>query len=300
MKPMQRYKSLVLPVALVVGYLLRSLCATLSPVVPVLIFAILLLTFSGVDLKRLRPTRLDLLTALFQTFISIGIYAALLSLTGNDTLAQGGMMCVLCPVASSVTVVASMLGANPRRTTTYTIAGNLLVALIAPLYITLIRSGQDVSFAASFRLIMLKIMSIIALPFFIAFIMQRFTPKINAAIARFKSASFYLWALALLLTIGQTADFVAKRWQSNLSDVLWLGVISLFICILQFAIGKMLGRHYGDAIAGGQQLAQKNSAMGIWILNSFLNPVASVGMAFYSIWQNLYNSWQLACIHRNS
>lgn len=290
---MQRYKSFVLPVALVAGYFLRHLCALISVAVPYVIFAILVLTFSGVRLSRLRPGKLDLWIAIFQVVISAGFYLLFKSLTSNEIIAQGAMMCILCPVASSVTVVASMLGANPVRTTTYTIVGNLLVALIAPAYISLIDNQAGTSYIDSFVLIFCKIAVVIALPFFVMLLMQKYLPRINDKIANYKSASFYLWAFALLVTIGQTADFVVMRWKGDVSEVAWLGVVSLIICAVQFTVGRLIGNKFGDRIAGGQLLAQKNSAMGIWMLNTFLNPVASVAMAFYSIWQNIFNSYQI-------
>ena len=46
--------------------------------------------------------------------------------------AQGVLIGVLCPVAASVVVIASMLGAKRETTTAYTIVGNLMVAIIAP------------------------------------------------------------------------------------------------------------------------------------------------------------------------
>lgn len=289
---MQKYKSLVLPIALISGYFLRQLCSSLSVAVPYVIFAILVLTFSGVHLSSLRPSKLDLWIASFQTVVSIGLYWILNTLTHNEVLAQGALMCVLCPVASSVTVVAAMLGANPVRTTTYTILGNLLVALLGPVYISAI-SEPGTRFADMFLLIFAKIAVVIALPFFLVLIIQKVSPKLNDKIARYKQMSFYLWAFALFVTIGQTIDFVVLSHNDNLDNVIWLGVISLAICVLQFSLGKMLGQKYNDRMAGGQLLAQKNSAMGIWMLNTFMNPIASVGLAFYSIWQNLFNSWQI-------
>lgn len=291
---MQKYKSLVLPIALVAGYFLRHLCSALAVAVPYVIFAILVLTFSGVRLTSLRPSWLDLWIAAIQAVASIGLYWLLRSLTHDEILAQGGLMCVLCPVASSVTVVAAMLGANPVRTTTYTILGNLLVSVVAPVYISIIMDAEaNTNFWDMFALIFVKIGVVIALPFVVVVCLQRFLPTVNAKMSEYKQFSFYLWAFALFVTIGQTIDFVAGRWGENLANVVWLGVISLSICISQFCLGKALGRRYGDRIAGGQMLAQKNSAMGIWMLNTFLNPVASVGLAFYSIWQNIFNSWQI-------
>lgn len=290
---MQRYKSLVLPVALVLGYFLRQMCSVLSVMVPYVIFGILILTFSGVRLASLRPTKLDLWIALFQTVVSIGVFWLVMAVSSDEIIAQGGMMCVLCPVASSVTVVASMLGASPVRTTTYTIVGNLLVVVVAPAYITLISDIDGVSIGTSFGLILCKVALVIALPFFIMLFMQRYLPKLNARLAVYKQMSFYLWAFALFVTIGQTADFVVMRWQGNGDKVLWLGIVSFVICFTQFPVGRFIGRRYGDYVAGGQLLAQKNTAMGIWMINTFLNPIASVGMASYSIWQNIFNSWQI-------
>ena len=291
---MQRYKSLVLPVALIAGYFFRQLCSEVSFAVPYVIFGILVLTFSGVRLASLRPSKLDLCIALFQTLVSISFYGLMKWITNDEVLAQGVMMCVLCPVASSVTVVASMLGANAMRTTTYTIVGNLLVAVVAPFYISVISgSAGRADFLTSFGLIFSKVALVIALPFIVVWLLQRYMPAVNAAIAQYKQGSFYLWAFALLVTIGQTADFVIMRWRENVENVFWLGVISLCICIIQFSFGRVVGRRYSDYIAGGQLMAQKNSAMGIWMLNTFLNPVASVAMAYYSICQNVFNSWQI-------
>ena len=203
------------------------------------------------------------------------------------------MMCVLCPVASSVTVVAAMLGANPVRTTTYTIVGNLLVAMVAPVYISIIGGDRAMSPGSYFLLIFSKVAVVIALPFFVVLLLQRFLPAVSCRISGYKQWSFYLWAFALFVTIGQTADYVAGGWDGGYGNMVWLGGGALAVCIAQFAIGRIIGRRYGDTVAGGQILAQKNSAMGIWIINSFLNPVASVAMAFYSIWQNVFNSWQI-------
>lgn len=298
---MQKYKSLVLPIAIILGYFLRQGCTVLAVTVPYVIFAILILTFSGVKLASLRPGKLDLCIASFQAIVSFGVYWTVLWLTSDEILAQGTMMCVLCPVASSVTVVASMLGADPKRTTTYTIVGNLLVAAIAPVYISMIANETSShSFGSYFLIIFSKIALVIALPFVLGWSIQKYLPTLNGVIAAYKHLSFYLWAFALCVTIGQTIDFVILKWNGNFENVFWLGISSLAVCSMQFAIGRVVGKRYNDRIAGGQLMGQKNSAIGIWMLNTFLNPVASVGMAYYSIWQNIFNSWQIYRASRKS
>ena len=34
--------------------------------------------------------------------------------------------------------------------------------------------------------------------------------------------------------------------------------------------------------------------MGIWMANTFLSPLSAVFLAFYSVYQNLFNAWQIA------
>ena len=185
------------------------------------------------------------------------------------------------------------MGANRIMVTTYTIVGNLVIAVAAPLYFSLIGVHPDLSFTSSFLTILRKIGPTIGLPFFIILFLQLTFPKANQVLARHSGLSFYLWACALLLNLGQTIDFIFLHGQGHWHIIAWLGVASLLFCILQFGLGKWLGHFYGDTMAGGQLLGQKNSAMGIWMANTFLHPLSSVFMAFYSVFQNVFNSWQL-------
>ena len=56
---MLKIKSYVLPIAIVLGLLLHDYCAAFSVVVPYIIFTIILLTFTAVDITKLRFKHLD-------------------------------------------------------------------------------------------------------------------------------------------------------------------------------------------------------------------------------------------------
>lgn len=290
---MQKYKSFVLPAAIVLGLVGHSIWGKLLPVVPYLIFAILVLAFSSIELRKLRPSRMDAYLAAFQTVVSIALYYLGAKTFGSEITGQAMMMGVLCPVASSVTVVASMLGADRRLTISYTIVGNLLISLIGPVYISLTEAHTQAGIFDAMCAIFGRIAPVIALPFFVVLAMQRFTPRIAAFTARYNGLSFYLWALALLLTLGNTIHFMFTDGADHILLIVVLASLSVIICVIQFAVGRMIGKRLGDTIAGGQCLGQKNVAMGIWITNTYLNPLASVLPACYSIWQNIWNSIQL-------
>ena len=129
---MQRLRPYVLPIAIALGLLLHRWCAAGSFLVPYLIFCILTLSFSAVDLRRLKVTMLDVWLMLFQVVVSTGCYLLVKLLSGNNIIAEGVLVGVLCPVASSVAVISCLLGANRATVTTYTIVGNLMVAVVAP------------------------------------------------------------------------------------------------------------------------------------------------------------------------
>ena len=286
-------KPYVLPVALLLGALFHNFCGQIAFITPYIVFTILLLTFSAVEIKSLRLSWLDLWLALFQMTVSIGGYYLLVSIGADKIIAQGLLIGVLCPVAASVAVISCMMGANRRTVTTYTIVGNLMVAIVAPLYFTIVGDHPEHSFLESFWMILKKIGPTIGFPFFIVPFLQKILPKVNNAMARYKGASFYLWACALFINLGQTIDFIFLNGEGHWYIIGWLGFSALLFCAIQFGFGKWLGRRYGDTIAGGQLLGQKNSSMGIWMATTFLTPLSSVFMAFYSVFQNVFNSWQL-------
>lgn len=291
------YRQYVLPAAIVLGLLLHNVCASLAFLVPYLIFTILLLTFTAVDIRRLKVQKLDLWLMAYQVVVAAVAYLAIALPGGDKTIAEGAMMGALTPVAASSTVVACMLGANRQTMTGYSIIGNLLIAVVAPLFFTLIGDHPEHSLGASYLLMLGKISSTLALPFFIALALQLVWPRANNAVARYTGWSYYVWALAFFLTIGQTIHFIFKNGQGHWYIIAWLAALALVFCILQFALGRKLGRHYGDPVSGAQLMGQKNAAMGIWMCNTFLSPLSAVFMAFYSIFQNLYNAWQIAHHH---
>ena len=290
---MQKLRSYVLPIAIVLGLLLHEWCAAFSVVVPYVIFSILLLTFSAVDVTKLRFKPLFIWIILVQVGASVGMYALLKLLHVNEIIAEGIFIGILCPVAAAVAVVSTMLGADRNTVTSYTVIGNLVISIVAPVYFSYIGVNQDMPFWTSFLQILKRIGTVIGLPFFIALALQLCLPKANAFLSRCKGLAFYLWAVALLLTLGQTIHFIFLNGKGNWNSILWLGISALLFCIIQFGLGKWIGHKYGDTIAGGQLLGQKNSAMGIWMANHYLHPLAAVFLAFYSVYQNLFNSWQL-------
>ena len=48
-----------------------------------------------------------------------------------------------------------------------------------------------------------------------------------------------------------------------------------------------------SSITAGQAFGQENTSLGVWMAQTFLDPLSSLGAAAYILWQNLFNATQL-------
>jgi BASS family bile acid:Na+ symporter len=122
---------------------------------------------------------------------------------------------------------------------------------------------------------------------------NKFLPKVSEIFQKKAQISFYLWSLALVVVSGRTVEFIISQDKSNYIIEILLAIFSFFVCVLQFWLGRKIGRKHQDTVAGGQGLGQKNTILAIWMAQVYLNPIASIGPGAYVLWQNIINSWQV-------
>lgn len=282
----------MLPIAMVLGIAFHGRLSVLSPVIPYLLSVMLFITYSRVRWSDVRLTKFHYILLSIQYAGSAAVY--LLLRPFNEILAQAAMICVLTATATSAPVVAGMLGGNIAVTAAYSIISNLSVAFIAPAFLSLIGvNDNSSSFAASFWHIFRSVIPILILPFLLALLIKKTAPGVHRKIQSAQIFSFYIWAVALTIVIGNITHNILSQDSSNYILELLIAVVSLVICVTQFYFGKKIGTHFGRTIAGGQSLGQKNTVLAIWLAQTYLNPLASLGPGMYVMWQNLVNSWQL-------
>lgn len=136
-------------------------------------------------------------------------------------------------------------------------------------------------------------MPILLVPFVLALLLAKISPKAHQKVRSAQIVSFYLWAAALTIVIGNVTQFVLAHNDGNYSLELIIGAITLTVCLLQFIFGRRIGSRFNNTVAGGQSLGQKNTVLAIWLTQTYLNPLASLGPGLYVLWQNLVNSWQI-------
>lgn len=293
---MQKYRSLILPLAIVLGIFFHEHIVILQPALPYCIFLMLYFSFNALDVKRMRFTKFDLWLLLFQLIVSSAVFFLLKPF--DEVVAQGSFVTVLAPTASAAIAVSFLLGANISMMSTYLIVCNLMVAVVAPLSFTLIGSNADISFWGSFVAILYNVFPMLIAPFVLAVLTRRFLPKASKYFDKHKNISFYIWAFSLTVVISRSIGLLMAQFYEHRVMFLWMVVVSLFLCFLQFYVGHIIGKHYGDKVAGGQALGQKNTVLAIWMAQSYLNPLSSIVPTLYVIWQNLYNSFQIIAMNQ--
>lgn len=284
-------RTISMPIGMVVGALL---CYPITAFdewsgeisTPFFIFSMLFCTFCRVDIREMRPSWLHFWLMVAQIVGTVAVYWLLLPL--GDTVAQGGMICALAPMAMGAMVIAGMLGAKIETMATHSLICNILTAFIAPPLLSMWGNGT-----CTISEILLRVTPLLISPFVVAQLCRWLTPKAAHWVGSHAMISFYLWLGSLVVIMGKTTHFIIESGTEHIKTEILLAVSALVICLVQFTLGHWLGRRYGDESAGGQALGQKNTVLAIWLAQSFLNPLACIAPTAYIVWQNIVNSYQI-------
>ncbi len=287
----QLIKPWILPFAMIIGVLFHDYIGKVAFLSPYLIFVMLLITYCRISPDRFKIPRYIWMLLAVQIAGSLAVFMAIKPF-GLD-LAQGAFICIFCPTATAAPVVTGMLGGSITAIAVYSLISNIAVALLAPILFSFISPGTDIRFIDSVLAISAKVLPLILAPLAIAIMLEIFTPRVHDAIARRQSLSFYIWACALIIVVGNAVSFIMDEPYEKIPEMLLIAFLSLITCCGQFFIGRKIGARYGEKISGAQGLGQKNTVLAIWMALTFLNPIASVGPAAYVAWQNTINSLQL-------
>ena len=303
------FRELALPCSLGLGavvYLIFANVPFLEPfgeavgphlisLMPVVLFCLLYVTFCKIEIKEMKPKTWHFVLQLIRTSLAALMVLAIYLFGSNyDTklVLEGAFICFICPTAAAVAVVTEKLGGSIGSLTTYTVIANIFTMIIIPTLFPMVEKGADVSFLYMSMMVFRNVTTVLVVPLILALLSRRFLPKFVAQVKSVKDLGFYMWCFNLTILMGETLRNILHATVSGWILALLL-IVPLLVCLIQFCIGKAVGRHYGDSISAGQALGQKNTIVGIWLTLTFLNPLAAVAPGAYVVWQNLVNGWQL-------
>ena len=293
----QNIKTLILPVAMLAGFLFSGFFAMLNLSTPYILFAMLFITFCRISPSEMRFSPMVVWLILLQVVGGVGVYLLLAQF--DTTVAQGIAMCVYAPTAIGSLVIGGMLGANLATMATMIFFSNLTVGLLSPLLFSFVGQQTELSFVDSLLTVVSRVGPLLLIPLGLSMVLRKVAPRVHEAVKRRQDISFWLWVAALAITTGQTVEFVIAQDSGDYTLEIVIAAGAFAACLMQFLAGRIIGNRFGDRISGGQSLGQKNTLLAIWMTQTYFHPLSSLGPASYVLWQNLVNTWQL-WRHRSS
>lgn len=292
-----RLKPWMLPIAMLLGIIFHNNIGYVAFLSKYIIFVMLLITYTRLKISDFHIGAYIWWLLAAQILGAAGAYFLIKPL--NELVAQGVFICIICPTATAAPVITGMLGGSISKVATYSLFSNIAVALLAPPFLSWLgpEGGTDtaITFTDSLYRISVTVLPLILGPIVVALMMERYTPRAHKTLSTHQGLSFYIWAFALIIVVGNSVSFMLKEPASMIPVIIILAIASLAACIAQFAVGRAIGGKYGDKISGAQSLGQKNTVLAIWLALSYLNPVVSIAPAAYVAWHNTINSWQIYC-----
>ncbi len=309
MKVFSFFRKFALPCSLVLGalgYLIFANVPFLQPLgdavgprlvelMPVVLFALLYVTFCKIVIKEMKPKAWHFVLQLIRTSLALLMVIAICLFGKNyetKVILEGAFICFICPTAAAVAVVTEKLGGSIGSLTTYTVIANIFTMIIIPSLFPMVEKGADVSFLYMSMMVFRNVTTVLVVPLLLALLSRKFLPRFVDKVKSVKDLGFYMWCFNLTILMGETLRNFLHSTVSGWILALLL-IVPLAVCLVQFAIGKAVGRHWDASISAGQALGQKNTIVGIWLTLTFLNPLAAVAPGAYVVWQNLVNGWQL-------
>ena len=294
MKVIGFIKNWMLPIAMAVGvaayYIYvnipvldgthQAVSKAISYVQPALLFCMLFVSFCRMSIRELRPRAwmLELLAIQVVSFVVMGLLLVWMPDLPGRVVIESAMVCMICPTATAAAVVTTRLHGNANVVVSYTCLINMAVSLVVPAMVPFLHEGTmpGMGFELSFLLILAKVFPLLMMPLMAAWLVRHLFPRFHAFILQQPNLAFNLWAVSLSLAIAVSVKALVHSEESTWNMV-GIALASLVCCLVQFGLGRLIGRRHGEPVAGTQSLGQKNTVFAIWMGYTFLNPVTQSG-----------------------
>lgn len=263
---------------------------------PVTVALMLFLQFNRISPHDLRIHRWHIRLLLLQALLFAGLSLLAANMPHGETriLVECATLCFICPTAAAAGVITDKLGGNLATSVSYVVLANGLAAVMIPLLVPVVNPTEGMSFGRSFLGICNRVFPLLILPLLAAWFIRYTMRRVQVFLMRYTHWAFYMWGIGLTLALYLTTRALLTSGISW-GGALLIALVALVCTLLQFFLGRKAGKPYGrsESITAGQAMGQKNTGFLIWLGYSFMTPVTSVAGGLYSIFQNLFNSWEL-------
>lgn len=227
--------------AMLIGVLGYKWLHHLSPILPVLLFIMLLFSYTKVSPRDLKPKKIHYALLLVQW--SMGILLYILLAPWSPFLAQGLALLILTPTAISAPVVTTMLGGSGGFIVSYLIPSNLLIVTFGPLLIGwLYPDVIEGSYLTTVWNILSQVTTLLILPLTIVWFLRYFAPKVHNVMYDHAKVSFYAWVILVAVVMGTSTYRFINDEQLEFGTLVILSVSTLLLALWLFATGGFFSK----------------------------------------------------------
>jgi BASS family bile acid:Na+ symporter len=214
---------------------------------------------------------------------------AIARLVGDRDLALAAFFTAIAPTATAAPVVTSFLRGRVEYVLSAFLLTNLGIAAVMPVLLALVLTRPTPSVVGE---VGSNIALVVFLPLAAGWLLRRIYPPAALWPRRWNNVTFGAWTATLFLVSANISAFVLAQPTRPLAQLVAIGCASLLICVVNFGVGHLVGgAQYGKEAS--QSLGQKNTTLTLFLALTYANPLVALGPAFYVLWHNLWNSWQL-------
>ncbi len=254
----------------------------------------LLFAFLSIKVDHRMFSRIHGWIALLNVIIPIALY--LLCLPLGKTVALTAFLMGVTPTAAGAPILAQFLRTDIGFVTSAVLINSPLMALAIPLLLPFV---VPVDRPVSLQEVLLPVVTIIGFPLLVAEIIKRSNAGLVQQLLSFKMIAFYLFLFNVWLGSGKATHYILYEQNEAWQLLALIGFVTAFTCLFNFKIGEGLKRR-DKPYAGGLAMGRKNTMFALWIAITFLSPIIVLGPIFYILFQNLYNSYQILQVERQS
>lgn len=193
----------------------------------------------------------------------------------------------ITPTAIAAPVIISLIHKDVSFAATSVLITNLGIAFIIPFTLPyMVGASMEISVSG----IVLNVLTVMLIPFALAFLLRIGYPRGAAVIKRLSPLSFYIWIILIWIAVAKTTVYLKSQDEASLTQLAVAALISFSLCLAGFLLGALLGGKQFRRETS-QSLGQKNVMFSIWLSLTYLNPFIAMGPTFYILFHHMYNGW---------
>ena len=221
----------------------------------------------------------------------------ILKFAGYPELALAAFFTGISPTANAAPFVMGFLNGKVGFVLSGFVLTNVVISILMVLLLPIITGQGDFSYIIYVAYQMLLLLGI---PLTLGVITRKIYTQAATLPKTFKLFNFTLWCTMIAVISARTVEFFFTHKGISWTLAIEIMLISLLICILNFALGYLLSsKEYKRE--SSQTLGQKNTSFTIFSSLAFGGPMgvlASLGPAFYVIWHNCWNAFQMYMVDK--